>query len=91
MIKAIWSKKLIDIETINQFIIQPKVEENLETISDKSINTIKVEKEFVNVKTEIVKYSKSYNKPKGPQWKTETEPSSFFATNIWIWNNIRHR
>ena len=44
--------------------------------------TVNVENEFVNVKIEIVKYSKSYNKPKGPQWKTETEPSSFFATNI---------
>ena len=33
-------KKLIDIETINQFTIQPNVKENLETISNESINTI---------------------------------------------------
>ena len=59
-------KKLIDIETINQFTIQPKAKENLETISNELVNTINVENEFVNVKTEIVRYSKSYNKPKGP-------------------------
>ena len=33
-------KKPIDIETINQFTIQPNVKENLETISNESINTI---------------------------------------------------
>ena len=67
-------KKLIDIETINQFTIQSKVEENLETISDESVNTIKEEnkREFVNVKTEIVRYSKPYSRPKWPQWKTKT-------------------
>ena len=57
-------KKLIDIETINQFTIQPKAKENLETISNESVNTINVEKEFVNINTEIVRYNKSYNKPK---------------------------
>ena len=59
-------KKLIDIETINQFTIQPKAKENLETISNELVNTINVENEFVNVKTKIVRYSKSYSKPKGP-------------------------
>ena len=33
-------------------------------------------KKFVNVKNEIVRYSKPYNKPKRPQWKTKIEPSS---------------
>ena len=66
-------KKLIDIETINQFTIQPKVEENLETVLDESVNAINIGNEIVNVKTEIVRY----NKPKGPQWKTKTEPSSY--------------
>ena len=68
-------KKLIDIEIISQFTIQPKAEENLETVLDESVNTINVEnkREFVNVKTEIVRYSKS----RGPQWKTKIEPSSF--------------
>ena len=69
-------KKLIDIETINQFTIQPKAKENLETISNESVNTINVEKEFVNINTEIVRYNKSYNKPKWLQWKTKTELSS---------------
>ena len=32
-----------------------------------------MEKEFVNVKTEIVRY----NKPKWPQWKTKIELSNF--------------
>ena len=68
--------KLIDIETINQFTIQPKTKENLEIISNESVNTINVEKEFVNIKTEIVRCSKLYGKPKGPQWKTKTESSS---------------
>ena len=57
---------------INQFTIQPKVNENIEIISNESINTINEEKETVNVKSEIVKYNKSYSKPKGPQWKTKT-------------------
>ena len=65
-------KKLIDIETINQFTIQPKAKENLETISNESVNTINEEKEFVNVKNKIVRYSK----PKEPQSKTKTKPSS---------------
>ena len=69
-------KKLMDIEMINQFTIQPKVNENIEIISNESINTINEEKETVNVKSEIVKYNKPYSKPKGPQWKTKTEPSS---------------
>ena len=69
-------KKLIDIETINQFTIQLKAKENLETVSNESVNTINEEKEFVNVKNEIIRYSKSYSKPKGPQWKTKTEPSN---------------
>ena len=43
-------KKLIDIETINQFTIQPKVKENIEIVSNESVNTINEEKEFVNVK-----------------------------------------
>ena len=43
-------KKLIDIEMINQFTIQPKVNENIEIISNESINIINEEKEFVNVK-----------------------------------------
>ena len=43
-------KKLIDIEMINQFTIRPKVNENIEIISNESINTINEEKEFVNVK-----------------------------------------
>ena len=37
-------------ETINQFTIQPKVKENLEIDSNKLVNTINEEKEFVNVK-----------------------------------------
>ena len=57
---------------INQFTIQSKVKENIEIVSNESINTINEEKEFVNVKNEIIRYSKSYNKPKGPQWKTKT-------------------
>ena len=61
---------------INQFTIQPKVNENIEIISNESINTISEEREFVNVKSEIVKYNKPYSKPKGPQWKTKIEPSS---------------
>ena len=44
---------------INQFTIQPKV-----NISNESINTINEEKEFVNVKTELVRYRKPYSKPK---------------------------
>ena len=59
-------KKLIDIETMNQYTIQPKAKENLETVSNESVNTINEEKEFVNVKTEITRYSKLYSKPKGP-------------------------
>ena len=39
-------------------------------LSNESVNTINVENEFVNVKTKIVRYSKLYSKPKGPQWKT---------------------
>ena len=69
-------KKLIDIETINQFTIQPRANENLEIVSNELVNTINEEKEFVNVKNEIVRYSKSYSKPKGHQWKTKIEPSS---------------
>ena len=65
-------KKLKNIETINQFTIQPKTKENLEIVSNESVNTINVEKEFVNIKTEIVRYSKL----KGPQWKTKTESSN---------------
>ena len=65
-------KKLIDIETINQFTIQPKAKENLETISNESVNTINVENEFVNINTEIERYNKPYSKPKGLQWKTKT-------------------
>ena len=74
--KANLIKKLIDIEIINQFTIQSKVKENIEIVSNESVNTINEEKEFINVKTEIVRYSKPYSKPKGPQWKTKTEPSS---------------
>ena len=74
--KANLIKKLIDIKIINQFTIQPKVKENIEIVSNESVNTINEEKEFVNVKNEIVRYNKSYSKPKGPQWKTKTEPSS---------------
>ena len=69
-------KKLIDIETINQFTIQPRANENLEIVSNELVNTINEEKEFVNVKNEIVRYSKSYSKPKGHQWKTKIEPSN---------------
>ena len=67
-------KKLVDIETINQFIIQPRVEEKQKILLDELVNTIKEEnkKELVNVKIEIVRYSK----PKRPQWKTQTEPTS---------------
>ena len=36
-------KKLIDTEAINQFTIQPKVKENLEIISNESVNTINEE------------------------------------------------
>ena len=57
-------KKLVDIEIINQFTIQPKVKENIEIVSNESINTINEEKEFVNVKNEIVRYNKPYSKPK---------------------------
>ena len=87
-------KKLTDIKTINQFIIQLKAKENLETISNESVNTINVEKEFVNVKIEIVRYSEMYSKSKRPQWKTKTEPSSslqpIYEYGI-IWNNIRYK
>ena len=62
-------KNLIDIKTINQFTIQPKVKENLEIVSNESVNTVNEEKKFVNVKNEIIRYNKSYSKPKGPQWK----------------------
>ena len=44
-------KKLVDIETIDHFTIQPRAKENLETVSNESVNTINEEKEFVNVKT----------------------------------------
>ena len=37
-------KKLIDIETINQFTIQPRAKEKLEIVSNKSIITINKEK-----------------------------------------------
>ena len=37
-------KKLIDIETINQFTIQPRAKENLEIVSNESVNTINEEK-----------------------------------------------
>ena len=53
-------KKLIDIEMINQFTIQPKINKNIEIISNESINTISEEREFVNVKSEIVKYNKPF-------------------------------
>ena len=33
-------------------------------------------KKFVNVKNEIIRYNKLHSKPKGPQWKTKTKPSS---------------
>ena len=74
--KANLIKKLIDIEIINQFTIQSKVKENIEIVSNESVNTINEEKEFVNVKNEIVRYNKPYNKLKWPQWKTKAEPSS---------------
>ena len=44
-------KKLINIEIVNQFTIQPRAKENLEIVSNESVNTINEEKEFVNVKT----------------------------------------
>ena len=58
-------KKLVDIETINQFIIQPRVEEKQKILLDELVNTIKEEnkKELANLKIEIVRYSK----PKRPQ------------------------
>ena len=65
-------KKPINIEIVNQFTIQPRAKENLEIVSNESVNTINEEKEFVNVKNKIVRYSK----PKGPQSKTKTKPSS---------------
>ena len=37
-------KKLIDIETINQFTIQPRAKKNLEIVSNESVNTINEEK-----------------------------------------------
>ena len=37
-------KKLIDIETINQFTIQPRAKEDLEIVSNESVNTINEEK-----------------------------------------------
>ena len=37
-------KKLINIETINQFTIQLKAKENLKTVSNESVNTINEEK-----------------------------------------------
>ena len=43
-------KKLINIEIVNQFTIQPRAKENLEIVSNESVNTINEEKEFVNVK-----------------------------------------
>ena len=46
------------IETINQFTIQPKVKENIEIVSNESVNKINEEKEFVSVKNEIVRYNK---------------------------------
>ena len=58
-------KKLVDIETINQFIIQPRVEEKQKILPNELVNTIKEEnkKELANLKIEIVRYSK----PKRPQ------------------------
>ena len=79
-------KNFLDIEVINQFIIQPYILEKEEKINE--ITEIskeheenltnekenKIEKEFVNVKTEIVR--------QGPQFKTRIEPSSSYIQPI---------
>ena len=76
-------KKILDIEVINQFITQPHIpekeekineiteilKEHEEKITNKKEN--KIEKEFVNVKIEIVR--------QGPQFKTRIEPSSSYT------------
>ena len=79
-------KKYLDIEVINQFIIQPHIphipekeekineiteisKEHEEKITNEKEN--KIEKEFINVKTEIVR--------QGPQFKTRIEPSSSYT------------
>ena len=79
-------KKFLDIEVINQFIIQPHIQEKEEKINEiteiskereeKIINEKenKIEKEFVNVKTEIFR--------QGPQFKTRIEPSSSYIQPI---------
>ena len=43
-------KNLIDIKTINQFTIQPKVKENLEIVSNESVNTVNEEKKICKCK-----------------------------------------
>ena len=79
-------KKLLDIEVINQFIIKPHILEQEEKINEiteiskeheEKITNEKeniIEKEFVNVKIEIVK--------QGPQFKTRIEPSSSYSQPI---------
>ena len=79
-------KKFLDIEVINQFIIKPHILEQEEKINEiteiskeheeKIINEKenKIEKEFVNVKTEIVR--------QGIQFKTRIEPSSSYSQPI---------
>ena len=76
-------KNFLDIEVINQFIIQPHIPEKEEKINEiteiskeheeKITNEKenKIEKEFVNIKTEIVR--------QGPQFKTRIEPSSSYS------------
>ena len=79
-------KKFLDIEIINQFIIKPHIPEKEEKINEtteiskeheeKITNENKniIDKEFVNVKTEIVRQD--------PQFKTKIEPSSSYSQPI---------
>ena len=78
-------RKFLDIEVINQFIIKPHIPEKEEKINEITEiskeheekineNKNKIEKEFVNVKTEIVR--------QGPQFKTKIEPSSSYSQPI---------
>ena len=79
-------KKFLDIEVINQFIIKPHVLEKEEKINEiteiskeheekiTKENKSKIEEEFVNVKTRIVRQDL--------QFKTRIEPSSSYSQSI---------
>ena len=79
-------KNFLDIEVINQFIIKPHIPEKEEKINEiteiskeheekiTKENKNKIEEEFVNVKTEIVR--------QGLQFKTRIEHSSSYSQSI---------